>query len=316
MKKKEKKTSKSRKRTSPIEKDLIDIGLEPPKIYRESQKTRNASQERKINLGTQRNDNQNLTRAEKRVKETKKRKKRNKLRNVLIWIIAVIVFLAIGVVLSLTMFFNINNVTVEGNKLYSVEDVLAQCTIDKGENLFMSDTEKAKKTIEQNLPYVYNAQIKRKLPDTLQINITEAKPAYSIRCKDKTYILLDNRFKVLEVGSQVSKGIKISKAEVKSAIPGKQIVFKNADVGECLKKLGDTVKNGKFSEITAIYCNNISDNYVIYQDRIKFKLGNCDNLETKIYQGLAACEQLNESSPNVSGIMTIGGDKSVCFTEE
>ncbi len=291
------------------------MGLEPPKIYRQSQQRLVESQSKKSQPKRQ-NKKDNLTRSEKRERETKKRKKKNLFRKIIIWICVILAFLAVGTVLSLTVFFHINNVTVSGNSLYSKEEILSQCTIDKGENLFMSDTDKAKQTLEKNLPYIYTAEIKRKLPDTIEIKIKEAKPAYSVNCEDKTYILLDDNFKVLELGAQKSQGIKISKAKIKSSIAGETVVFSNADVGDCLKQIAQTVKENNFTEITAIYSNNISDNYVVYDNRISFKLGNCDNLEKKIYQGLAACEQLDESSPNVSGTMTISGDKSIYFTEE
>ncbi len=39
-------------------------------------------------------------------------------------------------------------------------------------------------------------------------------------------------------------------------------------------------------------------------------------LSKKIYQGLAACKQLNESNPNAKGIMTINGGKQIYFTEK
>lgn len=291
------------------------MGLEPPKIYRQSQQRLIESQSKKSQPKRQ-NKKDNLTRSEKRERETKKRKKKNLFRKIIIWICVILAFLAVGTVLSLTVFFHINNVTVSGNSLYSKEEILSQCTIDKGENLFMSDTDKAKQTLEKNLPYIYTAEIKIKLPDTIEIKIKEAKPAYSVKCEDKTYILLDDNFKVLELGAQKSQGIKISKARIKSSIAGETVVFSNSDVGDCLKQIAQTVKENNFTEITAIYSNNISDNYVVYDNRISFKLGNCDNLEKKIYQGLAACEQLDESSPNVSGTMTISGDKSVYFTEE
>lgn len=291
------------------------MGLEPPKIYRQSQQRLVESQSKKSQPKRQ-NKKDNLTRSEKRERETKKRKKKNLFRKIIIWICVILAFLAVGTVLSLTVFFHINNVTVSGNSLYSKEEILSQCTIDKGENLFMSDTDKAKQTLEKNLPYIYTAEIKIKLPDTIEIKIKEAKPAYSVKCEDKTYILLDDNFKVLELGAQKSQGIKISKARIKSSIAGETVVFSNSDVGDCLKQIAQTVKENNFTEITAIYSNNISDNYVVYDNRISFKLGNCDNLEKKIYQGLAACEQLDESSPNVSGTMTISGDKSVYFTEE
>lgn len=302
--------NKSSRSADSYGKSLDDLGLEPPKIYRDSQRYK------EIQKGPLTPKNKQLTKSELREKETKRRKKRNGLRRLLIWTAVVIFVIALGAVLSLTVFFHINSIVVNSNKLYTKDEILSQCTIDVGENLFMSDTRSAAQRLEQNLPYIYKAEIKRKLPDKIEINITEAKVAYSIRNKDKTYIYLDDNFKVLELGAEKSKGIKISKADIKSAVAGAKIEFKNADTGSCIEQLAQAVKDNKFTEITSIYSNNIGDNYVVYDGRIKFKLGNCDDLETKIYRGLAACEQLNESSPNVKGTMTLSGDKSVYFTEE
>ncbi|MDD6728342.1 MAG: FtsQ-type POTRA domain-containing protein [Eubacteriales bacterium] len=304
-----KKNNKSRAKADSVDRNLGDLGLEPPKIYREPQRNSLSPNQRSAK-------NTNLTRNEKRAKQTKKRKKRNKMRKILVWICVILFVAAVAVVLSLTVFFHINNVTVKGNEKYTTEEILAQCTIDKGENLFMADTDSAAERLEQTLPYIYDAQIKRKLPDTIEIKITDAKAEYSIKNKDKTYILLDDNFKVLELNAEKAQGIRISKAEIKTAVAGTKIEFKNTDVGECLETLALAVKENDFDEITSIYSNNISDNYVVYDGRIKFKLGNCDDVQKKIYQGLAACEQLNESSPNVKGTMTISGDKSIYFTEE
>ncbi|MGN0521335.1 MAG: cell division protein FtsQ/DivIB [Eubacterium sp.] len=315
MKKKKSKKAIENKRELPSDIDLGDLGLEPPKIYRQQsnqQHKKNSNEQHKKRSSSSRN----LTRTEKRQIETKKRKKKNALRKALIWLIVIVSFAAVGTVLSLTVFFDINTISVSGSKIYKNDEILAQCTIDVGENLFLADTDKASKTLEQNLPYVYEAKIERKLPATIEITITDAKAAFSIKNDDKTYILLDDNFKVLEKSAEKSSGIKISKASIKTANPGYTIEFEDADVGECLNKLATSVKENNFTEITSIYSNNISDNYVVYDGRIKFKLGNCDNLDNKIYKGLAACEKLNSSSPNAKGTMTIDGGKSIYFTEE
>lgn len=316
MKKSQKKRTK--KASKPIkgnEQSFNDLGIEPPKIYRESQRSTYSDLDTGVRRQAKRNAD-TLTHAEKRQKDNKKRKKRNRFRKILIWFAVIIAFAATGTVLSLTVFFHIDTIDVVGETIYSNDEILAQCTIDKGENLFLSDTQTAKQMLEQNLPYIYNAEIKRKLPYTIEIHITTAQPAYSIMNKDKTYILLDDRFKVLEESAEQPQGIIIQKAEIESAAAGMIIQFKNADVGDCLSKLAQAVNDNSFSEITAIYCNNISDNYVVYDGRIEFKLGTCDNLEKKIYQGLTACAELNNSNPNAKGVMTINGDKSLYFTEK
>lgn len=319
MKKSQRKKTTKENRISArdSEHNLYDLGIEPPKIYRESQRSEYAADNSTSRKSARKNkmERQNLTRAEKRHKDNKKRKKRNTFRKIMIWFAAIIAFAAVGTVLSLTVFFHIDTISVSGNAIYSKDEILAQCPIEIGENLFLSDTKNAKEMLEQNLPYIYNAEITRKLPYTIQIKITEATPQYSIK-QDKTYILLDDNFKVLENNAEKAQGILINKAEISSAQPGSEIVFKDSDIGECLKQLAAVVNDNDFSEITSIYSNSIRDNYVVYENRIVFKLGTCDNLENKIYQGLTACEELNQSNPNAEGTMTITGGKSLYFTEK
>lgn len=315
MKKSEKKKSPQSKRKQKAyngSENLYDLGIEPPKLYRDSQKAE-YSYNKKVSKRSRRTEE--LTRSEKRQLDNKKRKKRNTLRKIIIWFVALLVFAVVGTVLSLTVFFQIDTINVKGNEIYTKDEIIAQCPISIGENLFLSDTEEAKQKLETNLPYIYNAQITRKLPYTIEIKITEATPKYSIK-QDKKYILLDDNFKVLETEAKKASGILITKAQIKTANPGNTIEFKNADTGECLKKLADVIKNNDFKEITSIYSNGTKDNYVVYENRIEFKLGSCDDLESKIYQGLAACEKLNESNPNASGIMNITGGKSLYFTEK
>lgn len=304
-----KKKEKPKKRIPDNNTNLVDLGLEPPKVYRDSQK-------KIVSSDTRQRKKKQLSRNEKRQKDTKRRKKRNKLRKFFIWLSVAIVIAAVGVVLSLTAFFGIENITVSGNSRYTEEEILNQCIINTGENLFLADTKSASEMLELNLPYIYTAEIKRKLPSTIELVITEAEPSYYIENKDKTFILLDDNFKVLETGGEKGSGIAVKKAKVTEASAGRQIVFEDGDTGECLKKLSQAVRDNYIDEITAIYSNNISDNYVVYDNRIEFKLGTCDDLEHKIYQGLASCKQLNESNPNAKGVMTINGGKQIYFTEK
>lgn len=306
--KKEAKPSKERKNNSDT--SLGDLGLEPPKLYRDAQKKiiqENSSKKPK--------KNQNLSRNQQRELQSKKRKKKNKLRKILIWFVFVLFVACVCVVLSLTVFFNIEKIEVSGSERYSAEEILAQCTIDKGENLFLADAQSASDMLEKNLPYIYNAEIHRKIPSTIVITVTDARPSYYIENEDKSFILLDNNFKVLEAKTENCSGIQISKAEINSAFEGHKIEFADENTAECLEKMARAVSDNNITEITAIYSNSISDNYLVYDNRIEFKIGTCDNIENKLYQGLTACEQLNESSPNVSGVMTLDGGKQIYFTE-
>ena len=240
-----KKLNNRNSKPSKIDDEFFDLGIEPPKLYRQSQKKIIQAQEKK----SRQNEKYGMTRVERRQKETKRREKKNKLRKTLSWIGAILVIIAIGAILCLTVFFQINNITSSGSKIYPKDKIISQCIIQKGKNLFTVDTDSAAQRIEENLPYVYKAEIKRKLPDTIEIIITDAKPSYSLLCDDNTYILLDDNFKVLEKGAQMATGIVINKTDIKSAVPGHKIEFKNSDIGTCLERLAKSVKDNNFTEI-------------------------------------------------------------------
>lgn len=318
MKKSENGKRKSQPKKVSRKENLSDMGLEPPKIYRDSQQNIVSRQERarKNNSSSRDRKNENITRAEKRQLDSKKRRRKNKIRKVLIGIGTALVFAAVGVVLSLTVFLRITDITVTGNERYTSEEIINQCTIDVGDNLFLADIENAKEKLELNLPYIYSANINRKLPYTIEITVKEAEPAYAIQNKDKTYILLDDKFKVLEQGSKDASGITISQAEIESVEIGKVIKFKDSNVEQCLNEIAQIIRDNKLTEITSIYSKGINENYVVYDKRIIFELGNNKNLENKIFQGLASCQKLDESNPNVEGTMDITGGKSIYFAEK
>lgn len=283
-------------------------GIEPPRLYRQEQN--------KI-VQSQKKEQQPLTRQQKREKQNSRRRLKRSVRRALLLVGLVILTAAIVVVLSLTVFFKIDTIAISGGEIYTEEEILSAFTIDIGENLFLSDTNKAADKLSEALPYIYKAEIRRKLPATISIKITDAVPAYAIQNKDKTYIILDDTFKVLEIQQkQPEECILISKAEVKNAVQGKTIEFKNEKVAGCLTQLANAVKTYEITKATGIYSEGLTANYIVYDNRILFKLGTCDDLETKIYQGLAACEELDAGNPSVKGTLRLTGEKQYYFTEE
>lgn len=309
MKKKKKKVPEKSRYSNQTR--LDDLGLEPPKIYRDAQRRPDSK-----NVQRQKKDVPK-TRNEKRQEQNKKRKKKNRFRRVLIWMLVAVLIAAVLVVLSLTVFFKIETITVKGNARYSSDQILAQCTIDKDENLFLADVSKSKETLEQTLPYIYNVDIKRKLPATIELNITECEPSFYITNEDETFLLLDDNLKVLELNAVEKNGIEIKSAGVdSSSLAGQQLKVSDENKLECIQKLCSCVNQNHFDKITAVYSNSLTDNYVVYDNRIQFKLGNCSDLETKIYQALASCEKLEASDPNARGTMTVTGGKQIYFTEE
>lgn len=288
-----------------------DFGLEPPKIYNEHGSGEN--RRRKISK-----QNKNVSTNEKRKRQNKKRRLKNSVRKALITIGLLLALLAVGIVLSLTVFFKIETVNISGSGMYSTEEITAYCTIDEGDNLFLINKEKCAENLKQKLPYIYDVDIKTELPSTLNINITEATAAYRIKNDDESYTLLDDRFKVLDNASQETAdgAIEIQNAAVISNENGVTIGFENEESAKGLNQLSEMIKKLNITEATAISSDGKNNNYIVYENRIVLKLGDFENLENKIYRGLAGCEKLNESDPNARGTMDLSTGKQFYFTPE
>ena len=320
--KKKKQNTKPEKRDSrPVKSELDAYGLEPPKIYSKNQRLpgEKAPSANRIQQHREQKKNQPpKTPQQQRALQDKKRKQKNLIRKIILFAVLIIAIAAVIVVLSVTVLFKTQTITIKGNEIYSVKEITAVLPIQTDKSMFLVDTEAAEEKLEETLPYIYDANIKRKLPSTMVVTITETPQVYSIRNKDKTYTMLDDKFKVIEANAQKKpkKAVVIKKAELLTAIPGKEAEFSDKKVKECLSELLSGVKKVKLDKISALYSVDINNNYLVYDGRITLKLGSTDKLEDKLYSALAAIEKLDEQNPQAEGELTVGTGKQIYFTEK
>lgn len=296
---------------------LGSFGLEPPKRYRPEQKEQQPSKSKPLKERVIKDrPKPNRTLDELRRIENRRRKNAKVRRKILSYVGLVVAIVAVIIVLSLTVFFKIETITINGNKTYDKKEITAVLPIEKGSNLFLYDKDKASAKLQQNLPYIYKAEIKRKIPSTVVVNITETPIVYSIKNADKTYTLLDGNFKVLETSAKKKKNsVAVNNVKIKSAVPGQTVELSSDKIQANLLELTKTISDLKLDKITAIYSTDINNNFMVYDSRITLKLGTLDNLENKIYSALTAIEKLNESNPQAEGTMTVTDNKQVYFTE-
>ncbi len=261
--------------------------------------------------------NNNYTRSEMRKRQNKKRKLKIGVRNTLIAIGIIIAFSALGIALSLNVFFNVSKIKVSGSGIYTEEEIVRMSGIETGENLFLIDYDACAKRLCETLPYVYNVNFKKEFPVTLTIEVTDAVPKFSIQQDDKSYILLDDNLKVLEASADDSHDtVLITQAMVISSSPGFAIEFENGEIAKRITELSDAIKAVNMSEATSLGSIDVNNNYIVYENRITFELGDCNDLENKLYRGLAVCEELELENPNIKGKLDLSYGKESYFTAE
>ncbi len=312
VKGKKNKTQVKKAETRSASYELGEYGLEPPKLYRKDQRLQPSKSEKRNGKKTN-----PKTIQQQRIEQNKKRKQKKIIRKAVLYAALVIGIIGVIIVLSLTVLFKTQTITIKGNEHYSAKEISAVLPLEKDKNLFLSDTSFAKEKLEETLPYIYNAEIKRKLPSTIIVNITETPKVYAIKNKNKTYTLVDDNFKVLEANSdkRPNGSVLIKKAALSSAIAGKEAEFTNNKIKENLSELIGAVKTYKVEKITQLYSVDINNNYLVYDGRITIKLGSTDDIENKIYSSLAAIQKLEEQNPQATGELTVGSGKQIYFTE-
>lgn len=322
MKKNNKPKKENNDAMKPLNDELGFFDLEPPKIYREGQtrsgQTRQPSSQAKPERKKASPQRKQAPKNRQNGNGKKKRKLKKKFR-VAFTAIGLVLLIAIVVsVLSLTVFFKIDTITVNGAKKYTSQQITAVLPIEKEKNLFTIDKKNAAKKLEENLPYIYSVEITRELPSTIVITVKEPENIYYVMNSNDTYTYFDNNFKILEanVKSAPKKGIEVKKIAFKNAVPGKVCKLTNKDLDNDIKIMMQTVSDLKMKKVTAIYSESIVSNYIVYDNRITIKLGETNGIKDKIFTALTAIEKLNDSNPGAEGTLTATNSKQIYFTEK
>lgn len=333
MKKEKVKLDREQEELKSLGSELGSFGLEPPKRYRREQETENKPQKKAPQRNAKKPAKKNTGKKPASASASKKqapqkkmtrqelnklRQKKKKIRTAIVIIVTILVLAIVLGVLSVTVLFKIDKINVTGNERYDTKQVLAVLPIEPEKNLLICDIDGATEKLEKNLPYIYNVEIERKLPSTLNVKITEAKILYSVKNADRSYALLDDKFKVVETSvakfPQNKTIIAIEKAALASNVAGETATFTNAKLEKSLSAMTLAVSKQGIDKITKIYSTDVNNNFLVYDDRITIKVGNTSDITNKLYSAMAAIDKLNESNPEAEGEMTATGGKQVYFT--
>ncbi|MCO8193160.1 cell division protein FtsQ/DivIB [Anaerofustis sp. NSJ-163] len=127
----------------------------------------------------------------------KRRKRRSRFFNskslLIIFVLLIVVTGAIFITTS--DLFNIESIEVENNQIATKEEIIARSGILEGENIYSFSASKAEEAIEQ-ITVVKKANIHRKYPNTIVIDIEERSPFFILQ-QSKTYYDVDEDGKVI-----------------------------------------------------------------------------------------------------------------------
>lgn len=264
-------------------------------------------------------NNPQLSNNERIVNRRVQRNKRNRRKKIIFRSVAGALFLVVGIIVALSLFFNINKIVVSGDAVYSHETVVKASGVSEGDNLIFLSKSKLNEKLSSELAYIGSVTVKRRLPSTLELVIkkTDAKLGIAM---NGYFTLLDENGKVLEkdletVGENI---ILANLGEIESAELGETVVLKEEKV---LTKLQQVLAECKKVGINDISLMDLSDIYnikLVYQGRITLILGETDseNLNSKLALGKAALDKQNEENNLYRGTINLTVDGKGYWSEE
>lgn len=247
-------------------------------------------------------------------------------RNRLLLRLGTVAAVVIAFLLSVSVFFKVENVQVSGNQKYEAHAIFEASGIQNGENLITLSRAKAAGKIMKALPYVKSVRIGIKLPDTVMITIEEVEVTYAVRARDDSWWLLSSDGKVIEkdaAGQQTSHtkllGMQIEVPQVGQTAVAMEQPPKTDEAGNTLpvtvtaaRQLQTALQiaqhleqNHMIGSAASIDVTSVMDMVVMYGEKFRIKLGDDSALATKITRMKNVIDYMEANKPYASGTIDL-----------
>lgn len=243
-----------------------------------------------------------------------RRKKKN--RSALYTPLAFIIICA-ALIFGMSVFFRVSRIEVNGNEMYTDEEVMAAAGIEEGDNLFFINRFTAVSRIFSHLPYVEEALVTRSLPDRVVIDVSESS-AIACVVVESQYWAIDRNCKLLTMVDNVDAVGLITVTGVTPINPtiGEVIAPGEADqpkIDYLADILDQMQERGLIGDVTWVDVSTASNPSFDYLGRFTVKLGPNENTEYKFGMLLSAVEQLAAGD---RGTIDLSIDKKAHFSPE
>ncbi len=210
----------------------------------------------------------------------------------------------------LALFFKINTITVKGNTRYTDEEIKAAISLKTGGSLYAFDADSLEDEICSLFPYIKSADVTRKLPSTVIINVKEEKARFRIDVKNNTYLLSED-FDVLEMAYS-EDALPLKTGYVRECVVGEKLSFNEEKLLTSLDELWQMLELYELTDkVDYIEAPNRFDICFGYEGRLRVYFGGVDDCEDKIRFFIKIMEHLYD---DYTGTLDISDKKEAVFS--
>jgi len=257
-------------------------------------------------------------------------------RNRFLLRLATVVAVVLALLFGMSIFFKVKHVTVSGADKYTAWQIREASGLQEGENLLTVSEAKISARIRTTLPYVYSVRVGIKLPDTVNIEITELDVVYAIEAGDGSWWLMDADGKIVEktTGSAALSHTRILGVKLDTPALGEQAAAlepEPQETGEEGQTIPVTVReaerlnavisilqyledNGVIGQAASLDVTDLSRIELWYSDRYQVLLGDTTQLSYKIENMKKAIDQQTKYQSGILDVSFTTWPDQVGFT--
>lgn len=234
------------------------------------------------NKNNQKQEEKTKQKMSKKQRQILKKKKRIKL---MLKFTALLIIIIAGIIFALVSpIFNIKEINVSNNNQINTETIISLSQLNLGQNIFKFNKNKVNKNIKTNA-YIESVEIKRKLPNKVQIQIEERKKEYNVEFLNG-YAYINNQGYILQISEErqalpTIQGISTPDEQI---VEGNRLNSEDLEKLEVIIQIMNICKNYELdSKVTNIDISK-KDEYTLYLEEEKktIYLGDKNNLSNKM----------------------------------
>lgn len=204
-----------------------------------------------------------------------------------------------AIVLGVAIFFRVHTVEVQGNTIYSKEQVVKASGVETGDNLLMVNRAAVVGSIKAKMPYVREVSVSPMLPDMVIIQIKESDVAVLVQSDIGAdwYVNTDGRIMGSSVEGFRGQIVELSGVTITAPKIGEQAAAsegQSENLNAALQVIRQMEGTGLIGQITGMDAEKSFDLSLFCGDRLEILLGGTEELEYKIQYLQVILEDLEE----------------------
>ncbi len=256
-----------------------------------------------------------MTRDEFERKRQERRRKIRKRRLKAFFTVFLLLSVAVGVVLSLTVLFPIKEIKITGSEYYSAEEISDNCGIKVGDNIFTASRAKTEELLKSRLPYIEKVAFKRNISGELKITVKDAQEYAAYLINKEYYKVSQDNWVLAKADKKPADLITVKISDVKCKV-GSKAEFGDASQKQLLDSIVNCAENAKVS-LNYVDISSVLDINIKVEGRFTVDLGTSNNLEEKFNHLAKMIEEIGQKkSGNINLSMWTSTDSLGTFKEK